>query len=329
MPYPVIDLHCDLLAYLACTPGSHAENTSDIGCALPYLKQGNVKLQVLAIYTAAEKGSSKLAYDQSIAYQKLIKDFDKVIEPVHSKDALDKIISSDKSGVIVSVENAAGFCEEDGDLEEGFKKLEKIISNAGKILYIGLTHHTENRFGGGNQSSAGLKEDGEKLLNYISERNIAVDFSHTSDALAYGILEYIDKNSLDIPILASHSNFRKVNEHARNLPDDIAMEIIKREGIIGINFIRGFLNPDRKEALLEHIQYGIELGARNNLCFGADFFYTKDSPDPSRLPYYFPEHEDASKYPDIQDMIEKEISKEFAEAISWKNAKDYIEKIIS
>ena len=42
MKKPVIDLHCDLLSYLTRS-NSSIYNTEDMGCAIPYLKEGNVK----------------------------------------------------------------------------------------------------------------------------------------------------------------------------------------------------------------------------------------------------------------------------------------------
>ncbi len=59
-----------------------------------------------------------------------------------------------------------------------------------------MTHHTENRFGGGNFSEVGLKEDGKVLLDYLTDKNIVIDLAHTSDALAFGILNYIDHKKL-------------------------------------------------------------------------------------------------------------------------------------
>ena len=50
---PVFDLHCDLLAYLLEVPRADAAGTDDMGATIPYLQQGGVKLQVMAIYTAA------------------------------------------------------------------------------------------------------------------------------------------------------------------------------------------------------------------------------------------------------------------------------------
>ena len=49
-----IDLHCDLLYYLL-RPGTRIDDR-EIGCSLPFLKEGNVMLQVMALYTATAKG---------------------------------------------------------------------------------------------------------------------------------------------------------------------------------------------------------------------------------------------------------------------------------
>lgn len=129
-----------------------------------------------------------------------------------------------------------------------------------RILYIGFTRHAENRFGGGNNSKVGLKEDGKKLLQYLNGKKIAVDFSHASDTLASDILDYLSDHNLEVPILASHSNYRKVFNQTRNLPDHIAKEIIQRGGIIGVNFLRAFVNNENPNALYHHINRGIELG---------------------------------------------------------------------
>jgi membrane dipeptidase len=207
------------------------------------------------------------------------------------------------------------------------KKLEDIIYNTEKILYIGFTHNGENRFGGGNATKVGLKEDGKTLLNYLNGKKIAVDFSHTSDALAFDILDYVTKFNLDIPVMASHSNFRKIFNHPRNLPDEIALEIIKRKGLIGINFLRAFLNDKNPNVIYDHILYGINAGGAHSICFGADYFYTDSHPDQSRKPFFFKEHENAACYPSILKGLSGQISPEVLENISHKNAIHFIQRI--
>ena len=140
-----------------------------------------------------------------------------------------------------------------------------------KILYVSLTWNHENRFGGGNASQVGLKRDGELFLDYLSEQRVAIDLSHTSDALAHDILNYIDRKGLKLTPIASHSSFRSIKDCPHNLPDDLAREIIRRGGMIGINFVRHFIG-DRPEDFLEHIHHGIALGAENSLSLGADFY---------------------------------------------------------
>lgn len=327
MNHPVIDLHCDLLAHLIAMPNPDPFSRERIGCSFPALAEGNVKLQVMAIYTATEKGSTALAVKQSETFASLLDKYPNDCALVNDLSSLNGIAKSSKLGMIAAIENASGFCEEEEPLEVGLERLEQIIRNVTRVLYIGLTHHAENRFGGGNNSKAGLKEDGKKLLHYLNGRKIAVDFSHTSDALAQDILDFISEYGLDIPILASHSNYRKVFNHVRNLPDAIAKEIILRGGLIGINFLRAFVNNDNPNALYDHINHGVELGGNNSICFGADFFDTSDHPDQSRIPFYFDEHQDASRYPSILESISEQVSPNLLKRISFQNAVNYITRI--
>ena len=145
----------------------------------------------------------------------------------------------------------------------------------------------------------------------MSCTGIAIDLSHTSDHLAYGLLEHIDKEKINIPILASHSNFRAVSNYARNLPDDIAKEIIRRNGIIGLNFIRYLLGRDAPHALAKHVEHLLNLGGEKSLSFGADFFYNGDVSISNRKPVdelFFPHFSHAGTYPIVLEMLKKELS---------------------
>lgn len=327
MNHPVIDLHCDLLAHMLDMPQPDPFKREGIGCSFPDLAQGNVKLQVMAIYTATQQGSTTLALRQSEIFASFLAQYPNDCTLVHDLNTLSQIATSPKLGMVAAIENASGFCEEDEPLETGFERLEQIITNTTRILYIGLTHHAENRFGGGNNSEAGLKEDGKTLLQYLNGRKIAVDFSHASDALAQEMLNYLSEHQLDVPILASHSNYRKVWNHVRNLPDNLAKEIILRGGLIGLNFLRAFVNNDDPNALYQHINHGLELGGLNSICFGADYFGTDRHPDRSRVPFYFKEHGDASQYPSIIETIAQQVSPEVVDGISSKNVMNYLTEI--
>ena len=102
------------------------------------------------------------------------------------------------------------------------------------------------------------------------------------------------------------------------MTDEFAQEIIHRGGIIGVNFLRAFLDSEQPERLFEHITYGSKLN-EEAIAFGADFFYTQDFPDPSRHPIYFPLAENASKYPSILAHLSKDLLEGQLRKLAYEN----------
>ena len=321
---PVVDLHCDLLSYLATVPGAGVHKSDEIGVSVPHLHAGHVKLQVMAIYTDTKPGSARAGEQQRLIYHSLPGLSDGFFEPLQDFAVTGEALAA-CSGcyTLLAIENASAFSEEDERLELALKRLDTIIEQSGPLAYLIITHHYENRFGGGNYTSVGLKPDGEVLLDFLHNRNVPVDLSHTSDQLAYGILNYIDKKALNIPLLASHSNFRPVHGHVRNLPDELALELIRRKGIIGINLLRNYIHEADPRVLYDHIEHGIKLGAGHLLALGADFFYALNHPDPSRYPIYFPGQDNASHYQAILKDVSQLVGPTFCADFAYGNALSY------
>ena len=242
------DLHCDLLRYLELddkfTPYDDISN-----CSINQLLKGNVKKQVLALFVPTEKGST-------LSCQKQLKRF-------FSLPKLDNL------QFFLAAENASCFFEENEPVQIGFERIEKVHEH---ILYLTMCWKHENRFGGGNCTNVGLKPDGKLLLKWLNKKNIAIDMSHTSDKLAFDIIDFLEKNNLQIRVIASHSNFRKECNHERNLPTDIAKYIIQKKGLIGLVLLKDFVGKSINN-IIDHIEYGLSLSADNTLALGTDFFY--------------------------------------------------------
>jgi microsomal dipeptidase-like Zn-dependent dipeptidase len=323
MRSPVIDLHCDLLSHLAI-PGAECRRKESIGCSIPALQAGNVQVQVMAIFSATEEGSTEFALRQSAIFRELPSRYPE-FRHLHSTEPADQGPGDPRAiRIVAAIENASCFCEEEESPEAGFRRLEQIMAETGPILYIGLTHNAANRFGGGNMSAVGLRDDGKRLLEYLSGRRIAIDLSHASDTLVADLFDYMDRQRLDIPVLASHSNFRAIHSHARNLPDELAKEIMLRGGVIGINFLRAFLHDTDAGAMYDHVLHALQLDGEEALSFGADFFCLASHPDPSRQPFFFGEHEDAGCYPGIVEKLVAVAGKEVSEKIAWRNAAKFL-----
>jgi microsomal dipeptidase-like Zn-dependent dipeptidase len=304
--YPVVDLHCDLLCFLAAEKDRSPFDPLSC-CSIPQLKEGNVEHQILAIFTETKKDSTQEGEKQLNAFKLLPKD-----SGIHFK---------------LAIENASSFFEEHEKLENGFKRLQKALNEGHQFLYLSLTWNSENRFGGGNASQVGLKRDGEVLLEFLNEKKIAIDLSHTSDALALDILHYLDKKKMSIIPIASHSNFRSIAHHPRNLPDEIAKEIFRRKGIVGLNFVRGFIGKEPHD-FYRHIQHAIELGGQEHLCFGADFFPEQDIPPEFNYlkPFFFSGFENSSCYPRLCALLASKYSEQDLNLFSHQNFFSYLKR---
>ncbi|MFC2134321.1 dipeptidase [Bacteroidota bacterium] len=328
--FPIVDLHCDLLSYLAEVDGSTPFDTDNIGCAIPSLRDGNVNLQIMAIYTPTEKGSTAFASKQAEIFQSLLENYKDHFRLVENSEDINSLKGWDKIGIIGAIENASAFCEEDEHLDTGFKKLDNLISAFGKVAYVTFTHMGENRFGGGNLSDVGLKDDGRALLEYLNDKYIPVDFSHMSDSLAADVINYIDNNNLKMPILASHSNFRRVHAHKgkRNLPDEIVAEISRKGGIIGINFIKDFIGHSGPQDIYKHILYAFEEGYENNIAFGADFFWAPPGYKCDTGDFFYSEHINASKYQVVLGDLKDNLAEEELNKLSHLNAVNFFSNIL-
>jgi membrane dipeptidase len=328
--FPVVDLHCDLLSSLLHEPQTTAF-TANSRCSLPQLLRGGVAAQACAIFVETHSGSVEEARAQAKIFAGLPNAHPEHLQRMDSATAA--VAESDRHSnpirLLAAIENASGLCEESAPLQTFYDNLSQIEAIAGPLLYIGLTWGQENRFGGGNNSSVGLKPEGREVLRYMSERNIAVDFAHTSDALAYDILNFIEKENLALAVLASHSNFREICDVARNLPTDVALELIRRGGVIGLNLVQPFVGIASPSSFARQVEFGLTLpGAADALCIGADFFNDNGLEQYYGCSFFFEEFADASSYPALFELLQKQTCLDLGmlRALSHGNALRFIQR---
>lgn len=296
----VADFHCDLLWYLS-NDSNRTMWDAESQSSIPLLQQGGVTLQTFPIYTVTGAASVWSGTRQ-----------------FESFDALTDIQPT------LAIENGSSFCLENEPLERGLERLRAWHAKH-HVVYISLTWNEENRFGGGSATSVGLKEDGKKLLQWMSGKNIAVDLSHASDALAEEILREIQ--TLKVIPIASHSNFRAVCDHPRNLPDHLARAIAQRGGLIGLNMVRHFVGTQGVADLISHIRHAQQLGIENHLCMGADFFAEIDveAAKAHLKPYFFEGFSTSACYPALQEILRSTYSEEFIEHLMYHRLSRFLE----
>ena len=86
--------------------------------------------------------------------------------------------------------------------------------------------------------------------------------------------------------------------------------------------MKDYLGTD-PSALLDHIEYGLKLGAADNLAIGSDFFWDEEK---TAEKTYFKTYISAATYPLLLSEIAKKFSLEFAEKIAYRNSLSYLNK---
>ena len=325
------DLHCDLLSYLEFAPG-RSPLDKIARCSIPQLREGKVAFQALAIFSRTMPKSEESGCAQARWFRRILEEHPQSLAPLESPEMLEGP-DDGRTFVLAAIENASAFCPEDGRLAKGFERLDRIENEVGRLFYVSLTWNDENRFGGGNETHRGLKDDGRSLLEHLTGKGIAIDLSHTSHWLAADILETLDAKGLRPPLLASHSCFRSVRDMPRNLPDDIAREILRRGGVIGLNFLTPFLEPESGQGLVANVRHALSLGAAEQYCLGADFFADFDLPPEwhraGELGYFLPEAADASCYPRLLEHWQETADwpENFLEGVAFDNAVRFLHRL--
>lgn len=187
------------------------------------------------------------------------------------------------------------------------------------VRLITLTWNDSNELGDGirAEKGGGLTKFGREAVAEMNRLHMGVDVSHLSDAGFYDVAEISD-----LPFIASHSNVRRICKNLRNLTDDMIDIIVKRGGIIGLNFFREFLCDDGKahiSDILKHAEYILSRGGTNCLCLGSDFDGCEITSDMMGIESM------ANLY---EEFLRLNYSEDLVRSIFYTNAYNYFEKYI-
>ncbi|MFD1735894.1 dipeptidase [Bacillus salitolerans] len=259
----IFDAHCDVLYKLWLNPAINLQAEGDLHITVDRLKKANSKVQCMAIYIPEEVSYQErfeVALEMvHIFHQKILAVYP-FIKLVKAKEDIEKL-KSDEIGVILTLEG----CDCIG---QSITKLQTLFHLG--IKSVGLTWNYGNAVADGilEPRGAGLSLFGRKVVEENNQFKVWTDVSHLSIKGFWDVLELAK-----YPI-ASHSNALSLCSHPRNLNDEQLLALIKKDGMIGINFVPYFLT-DKDSAtisdVINHIEYVCSLGGESNIGFGSDF----------------------------------------------------------
>jgi microsomal dipeptidase-like Zn-dependent dipeptidase len=129
-----------------------------------------------------------------------------------------------------------------------------------------LTWNPANSLAGGVLSDRGMSEKGRRFVRRLREADVMLDVSHLCDRSRRDLL------SMDVPVVATHCNCRKLCDGPRNLPDDDIKRIASLGGVVGITFVPKFLADGATLSdVVDHASHVADLVGVDHVGFGSDF----------------------------------------------------------
>ena len=256
----LFDLHCDTIG--ECYKNKLSLRHSGLHVSLDKAKNFESYTQVFAVWIPDElRGKSATDYFNNVCdyyYKELELNKDLIVSLGDAKKD-DKRVKA-----ILAIEGGAALA---GDIENLYKAYEK------GVRILTLTWNAQNEIASGAFcENGGLTSFGKTVIKKMEKLKMVIDVSHLNRESFFDVAE-----NTTLPFIASHSNPDIVETNAgrkRNLTDE-QIEIIKeRNGLIGLNFYKEFLDVDNKtgvDALKVHLDYLLNKGCENIIALGLDF----------------------------------------------------------
>ena len=108
------------------------------------------------------------------------------------------------------------------------------------IRYMTLTHNVTHDWAYAHRDTPknnGLSDFGKEVVREMNRLGMFIDISHVSVKVMNDVLDISTA-----PIIASHSSARGINDHTRNVPDEVLKRVAKNGGVMMLNFYPSFLD---------------------------------------------------------------------------------------
>lgn len=270
----IFDLHCDTLTRNLYPPFEAETDTLDnpnFHFALSKVPAGTKWVQCFAIFVPDQvRGQEAIAF-----FDRYAGSFHRQVD-LHKDRAADCGTAADMTAALDAGKCAAVLTVEGGAALAGRLERVETLHHAG-VRMMTLAWNGPNELASGHDTAGGFTPFGREAVAEMERQGIIVDVSHLNDRGFEELLSFARK-----PFAASHSNARAVCGHRRNLPDEFIREMVRREGLIGLNYAKPFLSEDGRgslDDLYRHVCHFLELGAERCLALGSDYDGTDIHPD--------------------------------------------------
>ena len=295
----VVDSHCDSIQQV---------DSRNFPLVNPYnMSQKYNQLQMVAMFCSWPHETPQECYKRVSRYMGLFSiamdnESDKIVK-VKTYADIENAFAQGKHAALLAIEGGTGIM---GD-PEIFREFYNFGVRVFGLAWLHNDLAKSNRLEEGEEDT-GLTDKGREIVTLGNELGMIFDVSHLSDKAFWDVIELAKK-----PVIATHSNFRDLCPHSRNLTKDMAKALIDKGGVIGLNFYPKFISEDTEKqtiaGLFAHLDYCLENFGENNIGFGGDIDGTSG---------HFPSDIELSR--SIHDQLIEYLQKHYSESIVEKVA---------
>ncbi len=283
----VVDAHNDLPMLMLLRNarlGNHKVEHYWRDVWVPEAREGGVDVQVLPIYCSPSVAEASLRHSL-IQLEAIEREAARTPEVVLCRTGadIDAALAAERIALLVALEGtpAIGI---DVDLFAVFHRL--------GVRMVSFTHWSRALLADGTADEAAgsrLPASGVRAVAELERLGILLDVSHLAAPALDHVLELATKT-----VVASHSSARALRDHHRNLRDEHLRAIAATGGVIGINVLPVFVDPQNAtlDRVAEHLEHVAEVAGGDHVGLGPDFL----------LPYIdavFPQYD---TFVDLEDV---------------------------
>jgi membrane dipeptidase len=250
---------------------------------IPRLRQGGVGGQFWSVYVPTKiEGAAavRATLEQIDVVHRMVRKYPDTFELATTAGDVERIFKAGKIASLIGMEGGHSIDSSLATLR---------MMHASGARYMTLTHSTNVRWADSGTDKPrldGLSRFGEEVVREMNRLGMLVDLSHTSPDTMLDALRVTEA-----PVIFSHSDVRALNDHGRNVPDDVLRLLPKNGGIVMVTFVPGFLVRGGKASLADvanHMDHVRTIAGSDHVGIGSDFDGIETVP--AGL-------EDVSKYP--------------------------------